>query len=69
MAVKGEPLVRLAQTQGLYEDPGMLVPGPMIVDKIQGKTIKVTVLLQGGGPELRGHTGIIYQKRSAENFY
>ena len=27
MAVKGEPLVRLAQTEGLYEDPGMLVPG------------------------------------------
>jgi fumarate hydratase subunit alpha len=68
MAVKGEPLVRLAQTQGLYEDPGMLVPGPMIVDKIKGKATKITVLLQGGGPELRGRTGIIYQKRSAENF-
>jgi len=68
MAVKGEPLARLAQTEGLYEDPGMLVPGPMIVDKIKGKTIKITVLLQGGGPELRGRTGIIHQKRSAENY-
>lgn len=68
MAVKGEPLVRLAQTDGLYEDPGMLVPGPMIVDKIKGKNINITVLLQGGGPELRGRTGIIHQKRSAENF-
>lgn len=68
MAVKGEPLVRLAQTEGLYADPGLLIPGPMIVDKIQGKTIRITVLLQGGGPELRGRTGIIYQKRSAENF-
>lgn len=68
MAVKGEPLERLAQIQGLYEDPGMLVPGPMIIDKIKGNTSKITVLLQGGGPELRGRTGIIYQKRSAENF-
>jgi fumarate hydratase subunit alpha len=68
MAVKGEPLVRLAQTDGLYEDPGMLVPGAMIVDKIEGKGINVTVLLQGGGPELRGRTGIIHQKRSAEYF-
>ena len=68
MAVKGEPLVRLAQTDGLYEDPGMLLPGPMIVDKIEGEGIHVTVLLQGGGPELRGRTGIIHQKRSAEHF-
>lgn len=68
MAVKGEPLVRLAQTAGLHEDPGLLVPGPMIVDKIEGKTIRITVLLQGGGPELRGRTGIIHQKRSAEIF-
>ena len=45
MAVKGQPLVRLAQTQGLYEDPGMLVPGPMIIDKIKGKVIKITLLL------------------------
>jgi len=68
MAVKGEPLARLAQAEGLYEDPGMLVPGPMIIDKIKGNATKITVLLQGGGPELRGRTGIIYQKRSAETF-
>lgn len=68
MAVKGEPLDRLAQTEGLYADPGMLVPGPMIVDRIKGNRVKVTVLLQGGGPELRGRTGIIYQQRSAETF-
>jgi fumarate hydratase subunit alpha len=68
MAVKGEPLTRLAQTEGLYEDPGMLVPGPMIVDKIKGETISITILLQGGGPELRGRTGIIHQKRSAETY-
>jgi fumarate hydratase subunit alpha len=69
MAVKGDPLVRLAQIEGLHEDPGMLVPGPMIVDKIMGDTVNITVLLQGGGPELRGRTGIIYQRRSAENYF
>lgn len=68
MAVKGEDLPRLAQTEGLYQDPGMLIPGPMIVDRIKGKKIKVTVLLQGGGPELRGRTGIIFHKRSAEHY-
>ncbi len=69
MAVKGEPPARLEQSQGLYEDPGMLVPGPMILDRVHDEQLRITVLMQGGGPELRGRTGIIYQRRSAETFF
>ena len=68
MAVKGDALARLGQTEGLYDDPGMLVPGPMIVDYVPGDILDITVLMQGGGPELHGRTGILYQRRSAENF-
>jgi fumarate hydratase subunit alpha len=69
MAVKGEPYARLEQSQGLYEDPGTLVPGPMILDRVPDGLLRITVLMQGGGPELRGRTGIIHQRRSTETFF
>lgn len=68
MALKGDALARLGQTDGLYDDPGMLVPGPMIVAYVPEDILDITILMQGGGPELHGRTGIIYQRRSADNF-
>ncbi|MBW2109706.1 MAG: fumarate hydratase, partial [Deltaproteobacteria bacterium] len=39
-----------------------------MVERAPGSRVRITILLQGGGPELRGHTGIVYQRRSAEVF-
>lgn len=62
MAVKGEGLERLSQKHGLYEDPGMLLPAPTRVKMIEGDEVKITVLMQGGGPEIRSKTYHVFHK-------
>ena len=66
MAVKGDPIERIAQIRGLYDDPGMLVPGPFVVENVPGDKISVTVIMLGGGPELRSKSYRIYHFKNAE---
>lgn len=66
MAVKGEPMERIAQIKGLYDDPGKLVPVPFVTETIPGEMVHITVMMLGGGPELRAKTYRIYHLKSAE---
>lgn len=67
MAVKGNDMERIEQSKGLYEDPAKLTLAPVIVQPVPGKNLKITVLLLGGGPEIRAKTYRIFHKRSMEN--
>lgn len=62
MAVRGDGLERLAQKHGLYEDPGMLLPAPTNVRTTDGDEVKITVLMQGGGPEIRSKTYHVFHQ-------
>jgi len=62
MAVKGEGLERLAQKHGLDNDPSALLPAPINIRMIEGEEVKVTVLMQGGGPEIRSKTYHVFHK-------
>lgn len=62
MAIKGTDTERLEQTGGLDVDPGAMVPAPIIVKKIDQDIIRLHVLLQGGGPEIRGRTYRVFHK-------
>lgn len=64
MAVKGDSRERIEQSEGLYSDPGELRPGPVFIVPIPGKQLKVTILLLGGGPEIRAKTYRVFHKRS-----
>lgn len=64
MAVRGNPIERIEQSKGLFEDPGKLSLAPVIVKPISGDKLKITVLLLGGGPEIRAKTYRVYHKRS-----
>jgi len=66
MAVKGNDMERIEQSRGLYKDPAKLLPAPVIVKPIPGNRLKVTILLLGGGPEIRARTRRIFHKRSME---
>lgn len=66
MAVKGNPVERVEQSRGLFKDPGKLMPAPFIVKSILGDKLKITVLLLGGGPEIRAKTYRIFYRRSIE---
>jgi fumarate hydratase subunit alpha len=67
MAVKGNDVERIEQSKGLFKDPAKLTPAPIVVKPIPGNTLKVTVLMLGGGPEIRARTYRVFHKRSMEN--
>ena len=66
MAVKGNDIERIEQSRGLFKDPAKLSPAPVIVKPIPGNTLRVTLLMLGGGPEIRARTYRIFHKRSME---
>jgi fumarate hydratase subunit alpha len=66
MAVKGNPIERVEQSKGLFDDPAKLSLAPVIIKPISGKKLKITVLLLGGGPEIRAKTYRIFHKRSMD---
>jgi fumarate hydratase subunit alpha len=63
MAVKGDEIQRIEQSQGLYEDPGKLLPPAFLVDQVQGTGLKIHILMLGGGPEIRASTYRVFHKR------
>lgn len=64
MAVKGDAVQRVEQSLGLSEDPADVLPVPVIATPVPGKRLSVTVLLLGGGPEIRAKTYRVFHKRS-----
>ena len=77
MAVKGDFVERIEQSEGLYEKPGMLHPANILIDNanddssykrdISSDTLNIHFLLEGGGPEIRSKTYRVYHQRSFEN--
>lgn len=77
MAVKGDEIQRIKQSEGLYDQPGMLKPASILIDNINDEstykrdispdTLNIHFLLQGGGPEIRAKTYRVYHKRSFSN--
>lgn len=64
MAVKGNYIESVEQSEGLYEDPGMLKHAPMLIKYNNSDKISLRVLMQGGGPEIRSKTYRVFHKRS-----
>lgn len=64
MAVKGNAVERVEQSKGLYRDPGKLSLAPVVLKSIPGKKLKITLLLLGGGPEIRAKTYRVFHQRS-----
>jgi fumarate hydratase subunit alpha len=63
MAVKGNSIERIEQSQGLYSRPEMLPTPSFSVTGINGDVVKIHVLMLGGGPEIRAHTYKVFHKR------
>ena len=67
MAVKGNDIERLEQSKGLYDDPGMMQIAPIHLRTTNEKGLKLHILLQGGGPEIRGKTYRIFHRHNISN--
>ena len=62
MAVKGDDVQRLEQSVGLDEDPGELALAPINIRLVEEDVLRLYVLMQGGGPEIRGKTYRVFHK-------
>ena len=66
MAVRGDALQRISQEQGLYDDPGKLEMAPLQLRPAEGSLTRLTVLMYGGGPEIRGKTLRVYHRHTLD---
>lgn len=66
MAVKGDDKQRISQSEGLYEDSGMLAPAPILIQNVGDDLLKVNILMFGGGPEIRSHTHRVFHQHKVK---
>ena len=64
MAIKGNDYERIDQSGGLDDDPAALLPAPFLIKKIDDDILRITILMLGGGPAIRGITQRIFHKHS-----
>lgn len=64
MGVLGEAQQRVEQSAGLSSDPSDIVAPALVVKPVEGSEARLTVLMLGGGPEIRSHTYRIFHQRS-----
>lgn len=66
MAIMGDDMHRIDQSGGLNPDSGALAPSPMIIKNVEEDVLRLTVLMLGGGPAIRGITQRIFHKHSVD---
>lgn len=67
MAIKGDDYARIDQSGGLDEDSGALAPSPFLIrDCEDDDALRLTVLMLGGGPAIRGITQRVFHKHSVQ---
>lgn len=67
MAIKGNDYERIDQSGGLDEDSGALLPSPFLIRECEdGDALRLTVLMLGGGPAIRGITHRVFHKHSVD---
>ncbi len=66
MAVKGDDVQRITQSAGLYDRSDRLLPAPLQMRRLPGDQIKLTILMLGGGPEIRGKTQRVFHQHSLD---
>ncbi|MCD7955167.1 MAG: fumarate hydratase [Lachnospiraceae bacterium] len=66
MAARGDDAQRIAQSEGMYEDPGMLDAAPVLIRSTEEEVLRIYVLMFGGGPAIRAHTSRVFHKHQVE---
>lgn len=67
MAIKGNDYERIDQSGGLDEDSGALSPSPFLIRECDDDdALRLTILMLGGGPAIRGITHRVFHKHSVQ---
>ena len=62
MAIKGDDSQRIDQSGGLDADSAAVLPAPIIVRDVKEDVLRLTVMMLGGGPAIRGITLRVFHK-------
>ena len=66
MAIKGDDYARIDQSGGLNEDSGALAPSPILIKPVDEDVLRLTIMMLGGGPAIRGITQRVFHKHSVD---
>ena len=66
MAIMGDDYARIDQSGGLDPDSGALAPSPILIKPVDEDVIRLTILMLGGGPAIRGITQRIFHKHDVD---
>lgn len=66
MAINGNDSARLDQSGGLCSDSGAVLPAPFIVKEVDEDILRLTVLMLGGGPAIRGITYRVFHRHNLD---
>jgi len=67
MAIKGNDVERISQSGGLDDKSEAVLPAPFMLKYVDDENLlKLTVLMQGGGPEIRAKTYRVFHKHSMD---
>lgn len=66
MAIMGDDNARIDQSGGLNPDSGALKPSPILIKPVNEDVIRLTILMLGGGPAIRGITQRIFHKHNVD---
>lgn len=66
MAIKGDDYARIDQSGGLDEDSGALAASPILIKPVDEDVLRLTILMLGGGPAIRGITQRVFHKHSVD---
>lgn len=66
MAIMGDDDARIDQSGGLNPDSGALESSPILIKPVDEDVIRLTILMLGGGPAIRGVTQRIFHKHNVD---
>ena len=66
MGIMGGDMERIDQSGGLSEDPAYVAPAPVQVRTVDEDVLRLHILMQGGGPAIRGRTYRVFHKHSVQ---
>lgn len=64
MGIMGDDMHRIDQSGGLSEDSGFVAPAPVQIRQVEENVLRLNILMQGGGPAIRGRTYRVFHKHS-----
>lgn len=64
MGIMGDDMHRIDQSGGLSEDSAFVAPAPVQIRQTEDNVLRLNILMQGGGPAIRGRTYRVFHKHS-----